>query len=376
MTRRPRPDRPERVPVSVLATTDPVLRELAILDLLVDAPRTVVLRHDLHVDDGELHRVVLDGTAVLADERIPLAHACLSCSVREDAIPTIDRLTRDGRWDAVVLALPVTAESLPAARALAWATRPAGGELRRARLASVACVAEAARLEHDLLDDDTLEERSLALHADDDRSLGEAIAAQLEHADLVVLAEPVGEDATRAEVRGSQLVDHLRGPGTARIDGLTHLTSSTLASLRHDARAAEHRSDPLHAHVRPGQGDVWSLELASDRPFHPERLVEQIEQLGAGRIRGRGVFWVPNRPDTVCVWDGAGGQLHVGTNGRWGRRARRTRLVLTGVGDERPALAQAFDDVLATPAEAADGGLAWLGRDDVLAPWLGDRADA
>jgi G3E family GTPase len=360
--------------VSVLATTDPVLRELAILDVLVDSPRTAVLRHDLHVEDGELHRVVLDGNGVVDDTRVPLAHACLSCSVREDAVPSIDRLTRDGRWDAVVLALPVTAESLPAARVLSWGTRP-GGELRRARLASVACVTEAARLEHDLLDDDTLEERGLALHEEDDRSLGEAIAAQLEHADVVVLAETVGEGVTRAELRGSQLVDHLRGPGTARIEGLTHLTSEALASRRHDARVADHRSDPLHAHAHTAHGDVWSLELASDRAFHPERLVERIEQLGAGRIRGRGVFWVPNRPDTVCVWDGAGGQLHVGTHGRWGRRARRTRLVLTGVGDERPALVRAFEDILATPSETADGGLAWLGRDDVLAPWLGDRAE-
>ena len=40
----------------------------------------------------------------------------------------------------------------------------------------------------------------------------------------------------------------------------------------------------------------------------------------------------------------------------------------------RADLLAAFDDVLLTADEHARGLHPWLGADDVLAPWLGDRA--
>jgi G3E family GTPase len=98
------------------------------------------------------------------------------------------------------------------------------------------------------------------------------------------------------------------------------------------------RPAPAHAGDRS-----WTLELHTPRPLHPERLLERIEELGAGRLRARGVFWVPNRPDSACLWDGAGGQLAVGDLGPW--------------------------------HAVADGGAAWLARPDVLAPWLGARGE-
>jgi hypothetical protein len=76
------------------------------------------------------------------------------------------------------------------------------------------------------------------------------------------------------------------------------------------------------------------------------------------------------------VWDGAGGQLAIGALGRWGTRTPGTRLVITGVEDVRAELVDAFEEVLMTAREYADGLHPWLGREDVLEPWLGDRSAA
>ena len=35
---------------------------------------------------------------------------------------------------------------------------------------------------------------------------------------------------------------------------------------------------------------VWTLDLPSPLPLHPKRLAEHLEQLGTGRLRGRGHF--------------------------------------------------------------------------------------
>jgi G3E family GTPase len=112
------------------------------------------------------------------------------------------------------------------------------------------------------------------------------------------------------------------------------------------------------------------LELTSPLAFHPERLLDDLERLGAGRHRSRGCFWVPTRPDQVVVWDGAGGQLSIGNGERWGSRAPMTQLVFTGVGTPPDQLSSSFREMLLTPDEAAARG-AWRLNEDGFEPWLG-----
>jgi len=369
-----------RIPLSILGSVDGVLRDSAVFGLVVDAPGTVALRHDILADRGELRRVVVDADGVVEDVTVPLEHACLSCAVREDALPTIDRLSRDGRWDHVVLALPVTAESFAVSRALAAATRP-GGELPLVRVATTLAVIDIEAVEHDLLGFDLVAERGVALTEDDERPVGEALAALLEHVDLVVTT---GDDAAHPTCSG--LVDRLRATTSRRIAGLHELRAIDLVSNDHDPADGEARVFPLGARgangveaVSPGDRS-WTLELTSPLPFHPQRLLDEVERMGTGRLRSRGVFWVPNRPGTVCMWDGAGGQLSIGGIGPWQDRMARTRLVFVGAvtedDDPRPDLTEAFHAALATPAELLDGALDHLGAQDALEPWLGAHDDA
>jgi G3E family GTPase len=404
------------IPVSVLATTDPVLRDSALFGLLMDAPGVVAVRHDIHAD--HLRRVVLDATGVIEDVIVPLEHACLSCAVREDAVPTIARLARDARWAQVLLALPVSAEPLPAARALAIATEP-GGALDHTRVATSFTVVDLDALQQDLFGDDTLVERGLELTADDERSVGEALAAQIEQADLVVtssssiapssqtepapmvepsslvepapLVEPVETPLAETwSATSSGLLDRLRGAGTRRVDGLHALSASHLAAATHSPARAERRAHPLGAVVFTGPGGPpgdrsWTLELRSALPFHPERVLDHIEELSAGGLRARGVFHVADRPGLACLWDGAGGQLAFADLGPWSEvcagTTPHTRIVVVGVADdrglgldsERQRLRDAFHAALCTPEELA-AGVEWLWREDHLAPWLGARS--
>ena len=361
------------IPVSVLASSDPVLRDSAVFGLLMDGPGAVTLRHDIHTD--HLRRVVLDATGVIEDVLVPLEHACLSCAVREDAVPTIARLAHDGRWTHVLLALPVSAEPLPAARALAVESAP-GGTLDHIRVATSLTVVDADTLQQDLFGDDTLVERGLELTADDERSVGEALAAQIEQADLVVTS---GGESVSATTSG--LLDRLRGAGTRRVDGLHALSTGELADGAHSPARAERRAHPLGAPVVTRSGRVpgdrsWTLELRSPLPFHPERLLDGIEELSSGGLRARGVFHVADRPGLACLWDGAGGQLAFADLGPWpdvcAGTTPHTRIVVVGVADDRQRLREAFHAALCTPEEAA-AGVEWLWREDHLAPWLGAR---
>lgn len=362
------------MPLSVLTTVDPVHRETVIFGLLMGSPRVVVLRHDIDSSRGLLRRTVLDATGVVEDVNVHLEHACLSCAVREDAIPALRQIALDGRWDSVVLALPVTADSLAPTTALVEATSP-GGELDLMHVATVATVAELGEVEEDLLGVDSVAERGLALSEDDERSMGEVLAAHLAHADLVVASGSGRVHPGPLERTGHDLIEHLRAHDSQRLDGLHLLSAENLASRRHDSESAQRRCNPLHVHAPTIESThAWSLELSSTRPLHPERLLDRIEELGTGRVRSRGVFWVPNRPDSACLWDGAGGQLYIGELCAWEAKRPYTRLIFTGATlGECERLRMVFNDVLATKDEIDDGGVSWLDRADALAPWLGVR---
>ncbi|MGL4744454.1 MAG: cobalamin biosynthesis protein CobW, partial [Dermatophilaceae bacterium] len=88
----------------------------ATIGLQFDLPNAVVVRHELDSAAGHLVRTISDLTGVLEREVVTLEHACLSCAVREDVIPTLDRLGAIGRWGAVVAHLPVAADGLSVCR--------------------------------------------------------------------------------------------------------------------------------------------------------------------------------------------------------------------------------------------------------------------
>ncbi len=349
------------VPVVVVSTVDPVLREVLALSALSDLPGTAVIRQDLDPHHGLLHRVVTDTAGVVEREEVLLEHACSGCAVREDLLPTVARLVDRGGWERIVVLSPVTAESTAASRALG---DPVTAGTRGVTLAGVLSVVDADRVVDDLMGEDLVGDRELAITVDDNRSVGEALGAQLAHADLLLT---VGADPT-----GLTLIDHLRGAGSS-VSDLYAVAGDALFRRRHRPALAEARLDPRH--VRPSaardENGVWTMDLASDRPLHPERFLARIEDLGAGRVRSRGRFVLPTRLDTVCVWDGAGGQVSIGHGGAWAPHVPSTRLVFTGVGDERRRVRRAFASMVMTDAEMA-ADIDWRRTDDGLGDWLAE----
>ncbi|HZC25689.1 MAG TPA: GTP-binding protein [Actinopolymorphaceae bacterium] len=360
------------LPVTVLASMDDVLRRTAASAVLCDLPRSAVIQHDLHglASDDALRRVVYDLGGVVESAGVPLEHACLSCALREDVVPAVVRLARSGRWDRLVLALPVTAEPGLVLHALQDAVVDGQRADAFIRPAGVVATVDLTTLVDDLFGDDLLVERGMAMTADDRRAVGEVIAHQVECADVVATQGGV------VEGRQATVLKHLMPPASAisdlhelDISSVLHQTGGVRGPRRGDYRPA----DLVGAAESHG---VWTLDLSSWRPVHPARLHDQIVQLAGGQQRSRGWFWLPTRPRAVCGWDSAGGQLSIGTVGRWSTANRQTRIVVTGIDDGRERLRAAFERVLMTDSELVRGLSHWEERDDGFSPWLGEVDEA
>ncbi|MCW2816448.1 MAG: hypothetical protein JWN84_3903 [Nocardioides sp.] len=348
-----------RTPVVLLTGVDPDALATTMVSLQFDLPTAVAVRHHIDVERAVLQRTVSDVTGVLEREEIDLEHACVGCAVREDVLPTLDRLAAEGRWASIVAHLPVGAAAQQVCAAVEGDTRLS----RRLRIAAVVAAVAGPTLVEDLVGDDLLVERGLQTSEEDVRGVGEVACALVEGADALAVHGHV-------EASGLSLLVDLARPDALLAATTAQLDGARLLAGLHDHARTRAWTDPARTHhLPPVPPCSWRVDLRSDRAFHPARLLESLGRLGGGRHRSRGCFWLPTRPDDVLAWDGAGGQLSVGRSRPWGRQARHTRIVLHGVGHPPAHLQDAFDDLLLRPDEAA--AEAWSRTTDGFEAWLG-----
>jgi G3E family GTPase len=363
---------PDSTRILIVGSVDPRLRADVALGLLADTPDLVVIQQDLDPGRvGQVRRVTHTQREVVSDAWVDLDHLCLTCGSSDDAVAAIRRAVDALSPANVALLIPVSTPTVPVATSVAAAT--ANGILSDCRLSGVVAACDVASFEEDLFGDQLLIDRRQHILPDDNRCVGEVLAAMTEHSDFVITSSSTQAGTTRA----SALLDHIRANNSHRLDHFLTHDLSRLFSHTHHTDTASRRIDPLCvAPTRSAETAVgtWTLSLTSDRPFHPERLLDRIEDLGSGRFRSRGHFWLPTRPFTACVWDGAGGHLSLGAAGDWERRTPATTLVFAGTGPERQAVIEAFDDALLTPEESRRSPQSWMDAVDEFDPWLGSRS--
>ena len=85
-------------PLVLLTGIDGDAMAHAMIGLQWDAPRAVTVRHTIDVEAQRLTRLVSDVDGVVEHVHVDLDHACVGCALREDIMPTLERLADDGRW--------------------------------------------------------------------------------------------------------------------------------------------------------------------------------------------------------------------------------------------------------------------------------------
>ncbi len=352
-----------RVPVVLVSGVQEAAMLTTSISLQFGLPDAVAVRHTIDPERQVLTRVVSDVGGLIEREEINLAHACVSCAIREDIVPTLERLAAEGRWSSIVACLPLAAEAVQVCRTLAQAPRHAP----HVSIAAVVTALDGATVAEDLLGEDLLDERGLATSEEDRRGVAEVASAMVEYADVVSLSQVPDPDE-------QALVAALARPRIPVVTDPSLLDAAALVAGVHrhhtvEAWVAEVRRGPLPPLAESG---VWRLDLCSDRPLHPIRFQDELAILGGGARRSRGCFWLPTRPDDVCVWDGAGGQASVATTQKWSHHdTPLTRITVVGLDDEHDEIVQAFQRCLLTDEELASRGPIWEESWDGLEPWLG-----
>ena len=367
--------------------------------LLVTDRRLLLVTHDLRLlREGVVRRTVSTADTVLEDTLVDLLHGCVSCTLREDVLPTLLRLARQRPDSDILLALPPVIEPETVAAAGSHA-----GAAEVLCFDSYVTVVEAAGFLDDLATTDDLRDRGR--HAADEvrRGVADVVVRQVEYADtIVVWGRPqydVLDDARLAALlhRLAPWATHLRVGDTPAID-CTALAARLRHTGRHDPQVPGMLGRalagfPIGIDDPAGEHGANSLLFDSRRPFHPARLYEALGDLTGEALRGRGQLWLASQPDAAIGWESAGGGIRLGALGPWldarpvERRPeasilrrlaadldwdpyygdRRTVLALVGLHLDTGAITARLTGCLLTDHELADGSDSWAGLPDPFA---------
>ncbi|KAA5836921.1 cobalamin biosynthesis protein CobW [Saccharopolyspora hirsuta] len=283
-----------------------------------DPAGTALVHHDLReVAQGVVRRLIRHGGTEQV-EVLELAHGCVSCTLREDLLPLLRRLTAAPDVTGVVVQLDQALEP----DTICWALqhvevdgRPLTADVR---VEAVITAVDAASWLADATGEDELVERGIGGSPDDERTVAQVAVGQVEFADAIVL---LGEAEDRwTQVRTEAVIARLTATApTARFDDLD--VPALLARIPAGARRGE--IDGPHGQLLRGQpsldtdAGVSTVLFEERRPFHPERLHEAIDVLLDGVVRTRGRVWVASQPDVALWVESAGGGLGVAHGGPW-----------------------------------------------------------
>ena len=306
------------LPVVVVTGMHRVQRRRAVRELVAAAPGTIVLEHDLsRAGHGEVLRRVWDDRGLSRERRLRLTNDCPCCALRADLLPELARIAKAGRHRLAVVELWGGSDAQTMVETLAFG-RADGCPIREfTEIVGVVTAVDTLRLIPELSLTDLLSDHGLHTCPEDERTLAEALAHQIEYAGvLAVDAEQAADDASDARA-GMALLRQLHPSarlvalGTGGLPGTAQTGFDVLA-------AADRVSPPIALLPHPCEYDsVATLVWRRRRPLHPARLFEALELLAPAAQRSQGRFWLANRPGVLLAWDAAGGSLAVEDCGPW-----------------------------------------------------------
>ncbi|WJK36337.1 GTP-binding protein [Solwaraspora sp. WMMA2065] len=403
------PDLDQRPAVTVLTSFSEAAAAVVARQLLSADKRLLVVCHDISaIRSGRVRRTVRGAEGLIEDTAVELVHGCVSCTLREDILPTLTRLAGQHPAHGIVLVLPTVVEPEAVAAACAHCLVDGAPVTDVVRFDSYVTVVDAASLLDDLTSTDDLRDRQLHAADDDHRAVAEVVVRQIEYADTVVSWERSGDPFEQARLsallyRLAPWARHLEigakhdtGPQDTGQHG--DLAAALLRTGRHDpaapgplGRALE--GFPIAVHAPDSDCGVVSLLFETRRPFHPQRLHDALEDLTEDLLRGRGQLWIASQPDAVVGFEFAGGGVAMGSLGywlaalpadRWGEASdyrriaadlswdpyygdRRTALAFVGLRVDATALTDLLTACLLTDDEIADGFDRWRDLPDPFA---------
>jgi G3E family GTPase len=364
------------------------------------AGKTTILNHVLNNRQGlkvavivnDLSEVNIDADLIRdgaglsrTDEKlVEMSNGCICCTLREDLLREVERLTKEGRFDYVLIESTGVGEPVPVAQTFTYIDEEQGIDLSKyCRLDCMVTVVDANRFWHDYASGESLLDRQQAVGSDDTRDVVDLLISQIEFCDVLILnkCDKVELDELneleqvlrklqpRAKVIRSEYgkIDPSEILNTGRFN---FEEASQSAGWIQEMEKVNHTPETEEYGI---SSFVYERKL----PFHPERLMAWMEDWPAEIVRAKGTVWLASRSDMAQSFSQAGPSIQFGPAGYWVAALpeeekqqtlhddpeiavdwdpqygdRVNKIVFIGIDMNRPQLIESLDECLVTEAES------------------------
>lgn len=267
------------------------------------------------------------------------------------------------------------------------------------RLDSMVTVIDAASFLADFSSWARLTERYLDVSPADDRAVADALAENIEFADVVVLNK-IDAASPTARRNGAMLIRALNPDAVivesefGRVPPHKVLSTHSFEYTRAQSRARWIRVMAGHETASSDSTEARGFLYEARRPFHPQRLMQFVRSAWPGVIRCRGYFWLATRMDWMGELSQAGPSRRYRPSGSWwasligGREVdrplaesfagahwdfrfgdRRQQLAFVGLDLDESALRTCLDACLLDDGEWLRGPEVWQTYEDPFPSW-------
>ena len=314
---------------------------VTVLSGFLGAGKTTLLNHILNNREGRRVAVIVndmsevnidaalvrDGGANLSrtdEQLVEMTNGCICCTLRDDLLKEVRRLSQEGRFDYLLIEGTGIAEPLPVAATFDFRDENGDSLSDVSRLDTMVTVVDAANLLTDYGSQDFLRDRGEIAGDADDRAIVDLLVEQIEFADVVILnkvsdTQPHNLEMARRIVRSlnpdAELIE--TDFGNVALD-------KVLDTGRFDFDKAE--THPLWFKELNGFADhvpeteeygIRSFVYRERRPFDPVKLKAFVKRSWPGVVRAKGFFWLATRPHYVGELSQAGALVRTGKRGLW-----------------------------------------------------------
>lgn len=326
------PRRDTRLPVTVLsgflgAGKTTVLN--AVLNNR-DGLRVAVIVNDMSEINVDA-RLVRDGGASLSrtDETlVEFSNGCICCTLREDLLQEVRRLTEERRFDY----LPVAAT---------FSVRDSHGFSLSdiSRLDTMVTVVDGQNFLKTFGSTERLVDRGIQAGPSDDRGLVNLLSEQIEFANVILVSKQ--DIVPKTEMFKVKSV--IRSLNQDAV-----IVEATMGNVPLDTILHTGLFDYVQAQLAPGwmkelRGEhipeteeygITSFVYRQSRPFHPTRFSDLLLKGIPGAIRSKGFFWLASRMDWVGELSIVGGSTQTQAAGFWFAARHRVEADVIGISAE------------------------------------------
>lgn len=347
-------------------------------------------------------QLVEDGDAKLSrteEELVEMSNGCICCTLREDLLEEVSRLSKQGRFDYLIIESTGISEPLPVAQTFTFRDAEGTSLGDVARLDTCVTMVDAANFLDDYRSSDALADLEMAADDTDNRTLSNLLVDQVEFADVLII--------NIVDQADEETLERLEGVLT-KLNPRAKLLRSEYSRVPLESVVGTERFDMDEAIEAPGwvqelEGNatpeteeygVSSFVYRSRRPFHPARLVARLSTPWEGVIRSKGYLWVATRMEQALSWSQAGSTTELALAGSWWAASdrsewpadpeilttiqenmaepygdRRQELVVIGMDMDEQALRHSFNRCLLSDEEMDAGPEGWADFEDPLPNW-------